>query len=233
MTSSSPSFFNSEQFKTEQRQRWDSVAEGWKEWWKTVEVAAQKVSERIIELAEIKPGQKVLDIATGIGEPAITAARALVELASISGNKSNDIGYVLATDISLQMLRIAKQRAAALGLQDIIEFIEGDAEMLELPESSFDAVLCRWGLMFIVNLNTALGRIYQSLVPDGRFVFAVWAEASKVPFISFPLNIVMHELNVPPPPPGTPGPFALSDIDILQNALSSARFTTSSMKDLM
>ena len=79
--------------------------------------------------------------------------------------------------------------------------------------------------MFIVNLNTALGRIYQSLVSDGRFVFAVWAEASKVPFISFPLNIVMHELNVPPPPPGTPGPFALSDIHIIQDALNKARFT--------
>ena len=221
MTSSPPSSFDSEQFKTEQRQRWNSVAEGWKEWWQTVEVAAQNVSDRLVELAQIKPGQKVLDIATGIGEPAITAARKLAG----SGNNIDGTGYVLATDISTQMLTIAKQRAAELGLQDIIEFKEVDAEMLELPESSFDAVLCRWGLMFMANLNTALGRIYQTLVPGGRFVCAVWAEASKVPFISFPLNIVMHELNVHPPPPGTPGPFALSDIDILQNALSSARFT--------
>jgi ubiquinone/menaquinone biosynthesis C-methylase UbiE len=113
MTSSPPSF-DSEQFKTEQRQRWDSVAESWKEWWKTVEVAAQKVSDRLVERAEIKPGEKVLDIATGIGEPAVTAAKRLVDLASNSGNKSNDIGHVLATDISAQMLAIAKQRAATL-----------------------------------------------------------------------------------------------------------------------
>lgn len=218
---SPPPSFDSEQFKTEQRLRWDNVAAGWKEWWQTVEVAAQNVSDRLVELAQIKPGQKVLDIATGIGEPAITAARKLAG----SGNNIDGTGYVLATDISTQMLTIAKQRAAELGLQDIIEFKEVDAEMLELPESSFDAVLCRWGLMFMANLNTALGRIYQTLVPGGRFVCAVWAEASKVPFISFPLNIVMHELNVPPPPHGTPGPFTLSDIDILQNALSSARFT--------
>jgi ubiquinone/menaquinone biosynthesis C-methylase UbiE len=205
----------------------DSVAEGWKEWWQTVEVAAQKVSDRIMELAEIKPGQKVLDIATGIGEPAVTAAKRLVELASISGNKSksNDVGHVLATDISSEMLRIAKQRAAALGLQSIIEFKESDAETLDLAKSSFDAVLCRWGLMFMPNLNNTLGRIYQILVPGGKLACAVWAEASKVPFISFPLNIVMHELNVPPPPPGTPGPFALSDIHIIQDALYKARFT--------
>jgi enediyne biosynthesis protein CalE5 len=205
----------------------DSVAEGWKEWWQTVEVAAQKVSDRIMELAEIKPGQKVLDIATGIGEPAVTAAKRLVKLASISGNKSksNDVGHVLATDISSEMLRIAKQRAAALGLQSIIEFKESDAETLDLAKSSFDAVLCRWGLMFMPNLNNTLGRIYQILVPGGKLACAVWAEASKVPFISFPLNMVMHELNVPPPPPGTPGPFALSDIHIIQDALYKARFT--------
>jgi len=224
---SPPPSFDIEQFETEQRQRWDSVAEGWKEWWQTVEVAAQKVSDRIMELAEIKHGQKVLDIATGIGEPAVTAAKRLVELASISGNKSksNDVGHVLATDISSEMLRIAKQRAAALGFQSIIEFKESDAETLDLAKSSFDAVLCRWGLMFMPNLNNTLGRIYQILVPGGKLACAVWAEASKVPFISFPLNMVMHELNVPPPPPGTPGPFALSDIHIIQDALYNARFT--------
>ena len=122
-----PSSFNSEQFKTEQRQRWDSVAEGWKEWWQTVEVATQKVSDRLVELAEIKCGQKVLDIATGIGEPAITAARKLAG----SGNNIDGTGYVLATDISSEMLRIAKQRAAELELQSKIEFKESDAETLE------------------------------------------------------------------------------------------------------
>ena len=89
MTSSPPSSIDSEQFKTEQRQRWDSVAEGWKEWWQTVEVAAQKVSDRLVELAQIKPGQKVLDIATGIGEPAITAARKLAG----SSNNIDGTGY--------------------------------------------------------------------------------------------------------------------------------------------
>ena len=219
--STSSSSFDSEQFKIAQRQSWDSVAPGWKEWWQTVEVAAQKVSDRLVELAEVKPGQKVLDIATGIGEPAITAARKLAS----SGNNVDGTGYVLATDVSTQMLTIAKQRAATLGLQDIIQFKEADAEMLELSESSFDAVLSRWGLMFMPNLNNTLSRILRALVPGGRLACAVWAEASKVPFISFPLNIIMHELNVPPPPIGAPGPFALADISILQNALSNTGFT--------
>jgi ubiquinone/menaquinone biosynthesis C-methylase UbiE len=92
------SILDSKQYKENQRQGWDSVAEGWQKWWKTIEVGADKVSHRLIELAEIKPGSRILDIATGIGEPAVTAAKHV-------GNS----GHVLATDISPQMLSIAKQ----------------------------------------------------------------------------------------------------------------------------
>src|ERR687884_1827124 len=107
------STFDPNQFKIAQREGWDSVAKGWKEWWEAIEKGAQKLSQRLIELAEIKPGQRVLDIATGIGEPSITAARKLAG----SGNNIDGTGYVLATDVSTQMLTIAKQRAATLGLQ--------------------------------------------------------------------------------------------------------------------
>jgi ubiquinone/menaquinone biosynthesis C-methylase UbiE len=68
---------DSKQYKEAERQSWDSVATGWQKWWQTVENSTQKVSHRLIELAEIRPGQRVLDIATGIGEPAITAANQL------------------------------------------------------------------------------------------------------------------------------------------------------------
>ena len=109
----SSSSFDSEQYKTSQRQSWNKVAEGWQKWWKTFEQDAQKINERLVELAEIKQGDKVLDIATGIGEPAITAAR-----------KVGINGHVLATDISPQMLKIAKRRSISFGLQDIVEFKE-------------------------------------------------------------------------------------------------------------
>lgn len=63
------------QFKESQHQSWDSVSQGWHKWWKTIENGAQNVSKRLVELAHIKPGDNILDIATGIGEPAITGAR--------------------------------------------------------------------------------------------------------------------------------------------------------------
>lgn len=174
MTSNS---FDPNQSKIARDQIWDSVAQGYLMWWPHIEKAAESLSNRLVELAHIKPGQKVLDIATGIGEPSVTAARKL-RLAD-SGDTNKNKGHVLATDISTQMLRIAKQRAAASGLQDVIEFIEADAEKLQLPDSSFDVALCRWGLMFMPNLNTTLSHIFQALVSGGRFVCAVWAEPSR------------------------------------------------------
>jgi ubiquinone/menaquinone biosynthesis C-methylase UbiE len=66
---------DSKQYKEEERQSWDRVANNWQKCWKTIERGAEKVSRRIIELAEMKSGSKVLDIATGIGKPAITAGK--------------------------------------------------------------------------------------------------------------------------------------------------------------
>ena len=90
--------FNPDEFKAQQRQMWDNAAAGWQAWWETFECGAQKVSDKIVELAEIKPGDRVLDIATGIGEPAVNAAR-----------KVMPNGKVLATDISLKCWQLRRQ----------------------------------------------------------------------------------------------------------------------------
>jgi ubiquinone/menaquinone biosynthesis C-methylase UbiE len=202
------------QFKEAQRKSWDSVAIGWQKWWKTFEKDAQNLSNHLVELAKINSSSKVLDIATGIGEPAITAAKKIG-----SGN-----GHVLATDISSQMLSIARQRAASLGLQDVIEFKEGDAETISLPALAFNAVLCRWGLMFLPDLKDGLSNIHGSLVNGGYLAAAVWASPDKVPFLSVSMNAVVKETGKPMPPSGTPGPFKLADQSIITNALSECGF---------
>ena len=120
---------DSSQFKESQRQSWNGVANGWQKWWIAFEHDAKKVNQRLVELAGIKEEYRILDIATGIGEPAITAAK-----------KVGAKGYVLGIDISAKMLSIAKQRANSLGLENIIEFKEADAETIDLPASSFNAV---------------------------------------------------------------------------------------------
>ena len=207
--------FNPDEFKAQQREMWDNAAAGWQTWWETIERRAQKVSNKLVELAEIKPGDKVLDIATGIGEPAVTAARRV---------KPN--GKVVAIDISPQMLAIAKTRAKSLGLDDIIEFRESDGEKIDLPDSTakFDAILSRWGLMFFPNLSATLVKIREMLVTNGRLSAAVWSAPSKVPWLDLAFASVRKQINTHAPPPSTLGPFALADIDGLKQSFSKAGF---------
>src|SRR5215469_3726486 len=205
--------FDPQQWKARQRQEWDSVSSGWRSWWETFERAAQPLSDHLIALAHIEPGQRVLDIATGIGEPAATAAR-----------RVGPTGQVVAIDQSPQMLAIARERVAALGLQNV-QFLELDAEGLDLLEGRFDAALCRWGLMYLPHLAPALDGVRQRLLPSGRFVAAVWPIPSKVPVLSLPRAVITQYLEVPSPPPGMPGPFSLSDIGVLEQALAQVGFS--------
>jgi len=211
------STFDPEQYKEGQRQGWNNVAGGWQKWWKTTEIAGENISKRMIELADIKQNFRVIDVATGLGEPAVTAARQV-------GNN----GRVLAIDLSARMLSVAKERAISLGFQNVIEFQEGDIETIDLPVVTFDAALCRFGLMFFPDLRLGLSNIYKSLVDGGRFSGAVWASPDKVPFISVPLDTLLKEMKNAVFPTNTPGPFSLSDENLLKDS-----FTNSGFKDII
>jgi len=208
------------QWKARQRQEWDTVSYGWRTWWEAFERSTQTLSDHLIALAQIEPGQRVLDIATGIGEPAVTAAR-----------RVGPGGHVVAIDQSPQMLAIARERAAALGLQNV-EFRELDAERLDLLEGSFDAALCRWGLMLLPQLVPSLDGVRQRLLPGGRFAASVWPAPARVPVLSLPRDVIIQYIEVPSPPPGVPGPFSLSDIGALEHAFTQAGFSEVSSKPL-
>ena len=88
----------------------------------------------------------------------------------------------------------------------------------------FQAILSRWGLMFFPNLPTALVRIRQMLSANGRLSAAVWSAPSKVPLLGLAFATVRKQVNAPTPPPTTPGPFALSDVEALKQSFSQAGF---------
>lgn len=204
--------FDSDAYKAGQQRDWNSVAGGWREWWPVLEDGAKHVTDRLVELADVEPGHRLLDIATGIGEPSLSAAR-------LVGAE----GRVVAVDQSGEMLKIAMQRARELGLANV-DFIESDTEKLDLPHYTFNSVLCRWGLMFLPNLVDALGRIQRLLVPGGKLAGAVWSEAGRVPSIALAMQVVRESLQAPPPPAGTPGPFNLADPEYLEDMLIDAGF---------
>ncbi|HEY6394633.1 MAG TPA: methyltransferase domain-containing protein [Candidatus Binataceae bacterium] len=203
---------DAERVRREQREFWNRAAPGWSQMFSMLDRAAQHVSDRLVELARISLGHRVLDIATGSGEPAITAAR-----------KVGPAGLVVATDQSPAMLELARERAAALGVRNI-KFVETDAESLAVNERDFDAALCRWGLMFVPDLDAAARRIAQLLAAGGYFTTVVWGPPAKVPMISAGEDAVRELTKLPPPAPGAPHPLRLADTRPLERALGAAGF---------
>ncbi|MGH2615959.1 MAG: class I SAM-dependent methyltransferase, partial [Thermomicrobiales bacterium] len=112
--------------------------------------------------------------------------------------------------------------AAAAGL-DNVEFAASDAEQLDCAEESFDAVLSRAGLMFLPDVAGALKRLHTFLKPGGRLAASVWGPPAAVQMAAG-LPILFAELNLPPPPPGRPGIFALADADRLAALVAGAGF---------
>jgi enediyne biosynthesis protein CalE5 len=183
-------------FREAQHKNWDAAAAGWKQWSEFNDRADAHISERLVELAGVQSGSRVLDVAAGYGEPALTAAR-----------KAGPEGRVVATDISAEMLAFGRERAAAAGLGNV-EFMEKDASSLDFPHASFDAAVSRWGIIFEPDAEAAAARIRGFLRPGARMAIASWGEPDQVPFLAIPMRTTRKRLGVPPPPPGTPGPLS-------------------------
>jgi SAM-dependent methyltransferase len=200
-------------FREAQHRNWDSAALGWKEWSGFNDRADRQISERLVELAGVRSGSRVLDVAAGYGEPALTAAR-----------RAGPEGRVVATDISAEMLAFGRERAAAAGLGNV-EFIESDASSLDFPQASFDAAVSRWGIIFEPDAEAAAGRIRGFLEPGARMAIASWGEPDQVPFLSIPMRTTMERLDVPPPPAGTPGPLSRPTPDAIGGLLEGGGFS--------
>jgi ubiquinone/menaquinone biosynthesis C-methylase UbiE len=205
--------FDPAAFKQAQRTDWQTAAPGWRRWYDVLEAeaAGQVVSHKLVELAGIGPGDAVLDVASGYGEPALTAARA-----------AGPRGRVVAQDIAADFLAFGRERAAQAGL-DTIEFLEGDAEALQFDEGTFDAILSRQGLQFLPDVRSTLEQFHSFLKRDGRLAAAVWGPPDTVQF-ALPISVIFKELELPPPPPGRPGIFALADAAALAQLVAGAGF---------
>lgn len=200
-------------FREAQQGNWDAAAVGWMEWSEFNDRADRHISERLVELAGVQPGSRVLDVAAGYGEPALTAAR-----------KGGPEGLVVATDISAEMLAFARERASAAGLGNV-EFVQSDAAGLDFPPASFDAAVSRWGIIFEPDAEAAATRIRSFLEPGARMAIASWGEPDQVPFLSIPMKTTRERLGVPPPPPGTPGPLSRPTPDAIGGLLEGGGFS--------
>jgi ubiquinone/menaquinone biosynthesis C-methylase UbiE len=200
----------------ERRQRdeaWRQMVEFWRRHDEMEARLTRPVSERMLDLAGVSAGMRVLDVACGRGEPAVPAA-----------HRVGPRGWVLAIDMVDGMLQIARERAAREGLENI-EFRAADAEELHVEEKSFDVATVRWGLMYMAAPETALQCIHRALKPGGAVAIASWVEPARVLFASLPRRILERYREVPPASSGGPGVFRHADREALDAALRRSGFS--------
>ncbi len=206
------SSFNAEKYKNAQREQWNKDGAAWRRWNPTLDRWYGKVTHQMLDLARIQPGQRILDIAAGAGEPAVSAAK------RVGSN-----GYVLATDISEGIVELALQVAREHGLKQI-ETRTMDGEKLDLPDACFDAVLCRLGLMYMPHPETALREWRRALRPGGRVAVVVFSTPDRNSWGAMPASIIRRRAQLPPPVPGQPGPFSLGAPGVLEDVFRKAGF---------
>jgi SAM-dependent methyltransferase len=180
------------------------------------------VSERMVELARLAPGMRVLDLATGRGEPALRAAQ-----------RVGPTGQVLGVDPSDGLLQMAREKAALWGLSNL-ELRAMAAEALDEVAAAghFDAATVRWGLMSMTSPVAALAGAHRALKPEGVLVAALWAEPERVPYYTLPRRLLERYRPLPPFDPEAPGTFRFADLQRIARDFDRGGFVLEHVEEM-
>ncbi|MBV8942643.1 MAG: methyltransferase domain-containing protein [Solirubrobacterales bacterium] len=200
-----------EELRAEQLERWARAAAGWARRAERLRETSLPVSRWMVQRLELEPGQRVLELAAGPGDTGFLAARSIVP------------GTLISSDASEAMLELARSRAREQGVENV-EFAALQLEWIDLPAASVDAVLCRWGLMLVVDPGAAASEMRRVLRPNGRLAVAVWDVAERNPWATIPGRALVELGHADPPDPSRPGMFALAPEQRLRELLERAGF---------
>ena len=170
-----------ETIKQQQKATWDKFSPGWKKWDEYTMNFLAPMGDAIIAALHLKPSDHVLDIATGTGEPGLSIARITTS------------GKVIGTDLSDGMLEVAKERAAAQGITNY-ETVASDVTSLPFADNTFDAISCRFGLMFFPDMQRAAKEMARILKPGGHIAIAVWGEPKDNPWATTTMGTIYEVL---------------------------------------
>lgn len=194
------------------RTQWEGAAPGWARWEATVAAWMAPATEAMLSMADVDVGSRVLDLASGAGSQTLEAAR-------WAGPK----GHVVANDIAEIMLQHVRERARAAGLANVTTVARA-AEDLDVAPESFDAVVCRLGLMLFAEPARALAVVQRALRPGGRIAVVVFTTPAANAVMARPMQILLRHAGKPPPVPGQPGIFALGKPGGLETLLLDTGF---------
>ncbi len=196
----------------EQRGTWEAAAPGWAKWEQKFSAGLVEVTDVLLDMAGIRPGMRVLDLACGAGSQTLRAA-----------SRVGPTGSVVATDISANMLEYVREHARR-GAFDNITMIECAAEDLDASQGPYDAAISRLALMLFSSPSAALQAVQRVLKPKARFAALVFTTPDNNPFMSLPMQILLRHAGKQPPAPGQPGIFALGGNGVLERFFRDSGF---------
>jgi SAM-dependent methyltransferase len=194
------------------RTQWEGAAPGWARWEATITSWMAPDTEAMLAMAGVDTGARVLNIACGAGSQTLRAAR-----------RVGPQGQVVANDIAEMMLHHVRENVHAAGLTNVTT-LAGAAEHLDVVAESFDAVICRLGLMLFVAPAKALAAVRQALGPGGKVAVVVFSTPEANPLMAQPMGILLRHAGKIPPAPGQPAIFALGASGVLARLLSDSGF---------
>jgi ubiquinone/menaquinone biosynthesis C-methylase UbiE len=189
---------------------WAAVAPSWGEYADFTDMRHAETTALMLELTDPRPGERVLELACGAGGIGLAAA-----------DRVGAGGEVVLSDVVAEMTEIAAARAQARRLTNTRTRIL-DLEAIDEPDRSFDVVVCRDGFQFATDPARAAHEIARIVRPGGRVALAVWGPQAQNPWLGTVIDAASAQLGRPIPPPGIPGPFALSDAEQLRGLLADA-----------
>lgn len=192
--------------------QWESAAPSWAKWEQSIAEWAEPATQAMLELASVAPGCRVLDVASGAGSQTLGAAR-----------RVGSTGHVVASDISETMLQHVRENARAAGLGNV-STLAGAAEDLDVAPASFDAVICRLGLMLFPDPAKALTAMRRALKPGGKIAVVVFTTPAANPSRAKAMQILLRHAGKPPPAPGQPGMYALGGAGIMERLFAECGF---------
>ena len=204
--------FDADSYKETTRQQWQEAAEAWHRWGAVIDDWLRVATEAMLDMAQVGPGDRVLDVAAGAGGQTLAAAR-----------RVGDGGSVLATDISSNLLELAELEARRAALNNVTTRVL-DGEQLDVEENSFDAVISRVGFIYFPNQQAALRGMHRALKPGGRLAGIVYSTPQNNEFFSIPVGVIRRRAQLPPPAPGQPGPFSFGQEGVIESAFEQAGF---------
>lgn len=205
----------------ESRRHWRAVVPAWEAYRDRLFENVRSVSEWLVDQVDPRHAETVLELTAGPGETGFLAAPRL-----------GPTGRLISSDFVPAMVEVAQRGATERGL-DNVEFRVLDAQQIDLPDSSVDGVLSRFGLMLVPEQEQAMGEIRRVLRPGGRCAYATWGPPDRNPWIFQIVTALLQNGHAPPGDPFAPGGvFSLATPERNHELAAAAGFANVTVEEL-